>query len=137
MGARTDLDPYSGRPGGGLLHSMLDHYMFHINAHKGIQMIHQVVASGIDLTFQTPHDGTVLHKCVKIIVGHAADKVANYIELIQLFLRHGADKSIKNEADQTARDLLFALINRPALTMFDICHSPTFVRQLSLLRRML
>ena len=135
-GARTDLDPYSGRPGGGLLHSMLDHYRFHINDQKGIQMFHQVVKSGIDLTFQN-YDGTVLHKCVRIIVGHAADKVANYIELIQLFLRHGADKSIRNNADQTARDLLIALINRPDLTMFGICHSPTFVRQLSLLRRML
>ena len=119
------------------MHSMLDHYMFHINDLKGIQMIQQVVASGIDLTFQSPFDGTVLHKCVRLIVDHAADKVSNYVKLIQLFLQHGADKSIRNDADQTARDLLLALINRPALTMFDICHSPKFVRQLSLLHRML
>ena len=109
-GARASLTPYTPLFHQGMLHGMLQEMRYFSNVGRGLDMIWEVLRTRrFDINAKDPRGDTALHTLAVIF---STDRYGNYhqhfINLLDMLLQHGADKTIKNAQGKTPFDILFS-----------------------------
>ena len=109
-GARVSLTPHTPLFHQGMLHGMLNELRYFSNMMRGLDMIWEALRTRrFDINAKDPQGDTALHTFANICSTHRFwSKHLYIINLLEMLLRHGADKTIKNAQGKTPFDILFS-----------------------------
>ena len=109
-GARVSLTPHTPRFHQGMLHGMLNELRYFSNMERGLDMIWEALRTRrFDINAKDPRGDTALHTFANICSTHRFwSKHLHFINLLDMLLQHGADKTIKNAQGKTPFDIFFS-----------------------------
>ena len=109
-GAKISLVPYAPLFHQGMLHAMLKEVRYFTNIGRGTDMIWTALrARPIDINALDPEGDTVLHTLAKVFsINRFSSHHSHFLNLLDMLLQHGADKTLKNKEGKTPFDILFS-----------------------------
>ena len=112
-GAKFSLIPHTPLFHQGMLHGMLQEVNYFTNIGRGMDMIWLALrhrAGHFDINALDPQGDTALHTLAKIFSFNRFSSYHHhhYINLLDMLLQHGADKTLKNAQGKTPFDILFS-----------------------------